>query len=485
MSKLDRGLYMLPTNWRVNLAGTDINREDIESISDISSGLDISNPIEFNTGTARIQTKGTTRSGLVNHAEVKIYAGSKLIFSGKVIKIDKDVKGRVSDWIVSDESQLLRSENIEDFGILKRVRVTPVADTDSGEYPFTNNLSPVSDKSLKNPRSGTDALTVVDYFLTEGNLDNKNINYDSETLRSEEKKLDDNPDVTIKAPYRWKTVLFIVNKILEHYNISNSLITVDKFTTDKHFSTNGRVAYDLENNENENTPLAQGRETALFWTGHVTDFLVEGTKFYFLYSSRTGLPSIIEYDTVTDEYAEIYKRSTHAEWWKFVKDGDDFYILGTTKSTVVVDNPTLGAYDPTESGSATFIEKLDTSTDPSTLSTYISSSHDRPPVVGMYYQMGFEVDGAENNVRQGIQPDTRKGFILDSDNLYYIFADSNSCGIAKATASDTTTAFVTIPRDDYFNHLGLDFTIDSDVLYGGAVFQRETEASRIIFKKDL
>ena len=230
----------------------------------------------------------------------------------------------------------------------------------------------------------------------------------------------------------------------------------------------------------------------------ITSYDSNGAPFsslnYDVYAVETpeNSPSILEYDILTDTYKEIYKRPTHAEWWNFVKSGDTFYILGTEKSSVEIDFPVLGAYDPTETGSATFIEKLDIST--GLLEEFVQSDHSSrtavSPVVGMYYQMGFEQDGRNNNVRQGIQPDTRKGMILHGGYLYYIYANRRTCGIARANIDGSTpTAFVPIPRDDYFNHLGIDFDIGIDPednvekVFGGATFQRETDSSRIIFKK--
>jgi len=333
--------------------------------------------------------------------------------------------------------------------------------------------------------ASSEDLNVVDSFISEGELIPNNITYDEETLRSEGSSLLQDPDITIKSPYRWKRIITLAEKIIEHYEIENSSIFAESIDVGYHFSSNGRVGYDLENNLDPNNTLAHGRETNKFWTGEVTDFIFQNNRFYFLYSSREeeDTPKIIEYNTLTDEYTEIFKRGTHAEWWRFQKSGNLFYILGTEKYSPNIEFPVLGAYDPTETNPETFIERVNISTDE--IVTYISAAHTNKPVVGMYYQMGFRIDGANNDVRQGIQPDTRKGFILEGSDLYYIYANVSDCGIAKATAVDTASAFVTIPKDGLFNHLGLDFTIDSSVLYGAATFQGATNSFLKVFKKDL
>ena len=468
------------TNWRVELEGVDISK-NVTEVSELASALDIESPTEFNSPSLRIKISTKDFSGIEYPNAIKVFANSKVLFSGRVSTIDYNLKPHSIDVIAHDNSKIMRDQVIENFGISKRVRVTKVDDTDSGEYPFTNVLSPVSDKSLVNGRSDITALTVVDHFLTEGNLDPTNINYDDSTLRSEGESLDVNPDVTIKSPYRWKSIPYIVDKILEYYGITDFDVFRDSFNTTPHFSANGRVGYDLENNLDTNDPTAEGVETAIFWTGNVTDILVDDNKFYFLYSSRLGNPSIIEYTPSTDTYVEILRRDTHAEWWKFAKDGNTFYILGTTKSSVDVSNPVLGAYDPTEITPATFIERFDGTN----LITYVSSSNAYKPVVGMYYQLGFPRDGANDNVRRGIQPDTRKKFVLDGTDLYYLYAGASTCGVAIVTDINTTEAFISMPRDSYFNHLGMDFAINNNNLFFGGVFQKETTSTRKIVRKSL
>lgn len=488
----NRAPFLEPTDWTVFLENEDITQY-VSQIRNPAISLDIENPIEFNSGRVRLVISTHDLDNMTYKSRVVIRAGSEVVFSGRISLIDKKFKPRrILDVTVNDLSQDMRNSFIENFGIPKRVRVTKVDDTDSGEYPWTNNLAPVSDSSLENPRSAGIALNLVDSFVSEGNLEPTNISYDEDTLRSEGEALSQNPDVTIKAPHRWKSINFIIREILDYYEINNKFILTDEFEVDEHFSTNGRVGYDLEHNLDENDPLSEGVETAIFWTGHVTDFLYESNnnRFYFLYSSRVGNPSIIEYNPITDKYREVFKRSSHAEYWRFVKQDDIFYILGTTVSSVEIDFPTRGAYDPAEHTarlpSGTFIEKLDISDNSIEYFVDRSPSHTLRAVVGMYYQFGFEADGRNNNVRQGIQPDTRKGFILHNNLLYYPYANNIDCGIARANIDGSApTRFVRIPRDNYFNHLGFDFDISGTHLYGAATFQQETESTRIVFRKSL
>ena len=618
---------MLPANWIVELNDKDISNQ-VADISNLSAELDLDNPFVFNTSEARLLVNYPLPEDLRYKANVSIFVGGTLKYKGGILSIDKDLKNRIADVIVSDITQDMRNKPLDNFGLSKRVRLSKAADTESGEYPFTEVLSPVSDNSviggtsgrdsydtdilefaddadnddpvyfgeiidskietiawedgyiykttqtldslsirinchvskksfvacrytttppnpdpinltthgdslftgnpdsdnnidventITNPQAGTyfwfypesdievsnrrlrlgfgagaiEGIRVVDSFATEGNLDALNVSYDEETLRSEGGPLEYNPDVTLKAPYRHKTPQFLIEKILNHYGIeTNYRINLDYYTLDKHyFSSNGRVGYDIESNfkDGVDSPNAEGVETRIFWTGRVTDYLVDNNKFYFLYSSRINDPKarskIIEYNPLGDTYKVLFEKDSHLECWKFAKvPGQDiFYILGTTLSSVLVDFPTLGAYDPTENNPETVIEKIENGVS----SVYISSGHTFRPVVGMYYQLGFPIDGRNNNVRRGILPDTRKSFIFHNNNLYYLYANRNNFGVAKATAFNEATAFVSFPQDDYFNHLGADFTIKNDVMYIGAIFQSKSRSTREIYKKSL
>ena len=627
---------MLPANWQVLLNNVDISKQ-VADISNISAELDLEDPIVFNTSEARMTVNYPLPSDLVFRADVSIVVDSILKYKGNILSIDKDLKGRIADVVVSDITQSMRNKPLDNFGLSKRVRLSKVGDTESGEYPFGDALSPVSNNSLDeatavvgresydsgvlefaesygeetpidfgfiddakiqriswedgyiykttetldlririncdlnktynvacrfsfspprkptflnnttnlrtlgsqifnqspvndsisadggdirnlpagayfyfflNPTNDTDIevsisnrrirlsfgtgaikyLMVVDSFVVEGDFDSLHVSYDEKTLRSEGEALEYNPDVTIKSPYRNKSPVFVVNKILEYYGITNSQIDIDLFTLEEpYFSSNGRVGYEIESELDVLEPLAEGVETNIFWTGRITDYLVDDNKFYFLYSSRIDSPKarskIIEYNPDNDSYNVFFEKGSHAEWWKLEKvSGQNiFYVLGTTLSSIIVSLPTVGAYDPTEANPRTLIEKIESGVS----STYISSGYTFRPVVGMYYQLGFPIDGANDNVRRGILPDTRKGFVLDNNNLYYLFANSLSYGVAKASSKDMSTAFITLPLDDYFNHLGADFAIAKSVMYVGAVFQKESTATREVYKKRL
>ena len=490
---------MLPTNWKVFLNNIDISTK-VADISNISAELDLNDPIIFNTSEARLLISYPLPKDLLFRGLIHIRAEDNLIYAGNIISIDKNPKRRRADVVVSDISQEMRNKPLEDFGLPKRVKVSSVDDTDSGEYPFGDALSPVSDKSLKDPHSGEQPygdntrLTIKDSILSEGALDPKNISYDERVLRSEGEGLEYNPSVTLKSPYRHKTPEFIIKEILSYYGVNSNSVEIESVLLDNpYFSSNGRVGYDLENELEDTNPLAEGVETNIFWTGRVTGFLADGDKVYFLYSSRVDNPKtrarIIVYDKLKDSYEILFTRTeSHAEYWRILKEDNILFILGTTKSSPLVSRPTLGAYDPTEADPGTFIERLNIAdTSNISKSVLVASDTTYKAVLGMYYQMGFPVDGRNDNIRRGKQPDTRNGFLIHGDYLYYRYASNASCGIARIhkDGASSPEVFVRITRDNYLNHLTFDFTIKDNYLYCGSCFQRESNSTRTIFRKEI
>ena len=113
-----------------------------------------------------------------------------------------------------------------------------------------------------------------------------------------------------------------------------------------------------------------------------------------------------------------------------------------------------------------------------------------PPVLGMFYHFGFV---AGSLLRRGIQPDTRKGFHLRQDDIYYLYANATEFGVAKlspavpATTPPTYVAskVLSAERDGNFNWLGCDFTIDDGVLYAGFTWQGATNSSIKLVKETL
>ena len=114
---------------------------------------------------------------------------------------------------------------------------------------------------------------------------------------------------------------------------------------DSHFSSNGRVNYDLLGTVASSNPLT--------WRGYVTDFLHDGGKWFFLFNSGqnniNGISQVIEYDEATRTYRQLHKFASAVEVWKFEKHGGNFYILASSG----------GNYDANEASSENQILQLD------------------------------------------------------------------------------------------------------------------------------
>ena len=487
-----------PVIWKVLLdSGSDM--EDIShlviDIQGLTESLDIVRPIEFTTSDVRITVSDANSDFSDNFtvgykAPVTIKAGylvsgaeqTEVLFSGEVISTVEDVKGRTFRMTVSDDSQKLREKEITDFGMEKHMSLLPGEENEHGSYPFPEAVAPVSAGSFTGP-----GLTKKDALRTEGDLDSDNVLFGENAIETEGGLRTENTVVTLKAPYRWKRIETLIDKILAKYNVTQNQVDVDTFEFENaYLSTQGRVGYDLDASDSSNIEN-------FAWEGYVTDFTYQADKFYFLYSSpvSSSRAKLISYTPASDEYAVLAESTSYEQWWRLAVSGDanTFYILGTSGISHL-HQPVLGVYDPSEPYPQTFIKRFEQGTPP-TLSNYYSASNyydeathrinsgHYPPVLGMYYHFGFAPGSIR---RQGILPDTRKGFHLREvsmrDEIYYLYANATKFGVAKiSTAGGTPVVVLSAERDGNFNWLGCDFTMDGGVLYAGFTWQGATNST--------
>jgi hypothetical protein len=88
------------------------------------------------------------------------------------------------------------------------------------------------------------------------------------------------------------------------------------------------------------------------------------------------------------------------------------------------------------------------------------------------------------------KPDSRRSLIYrENDGLYFAYVDdaSSTFGIAKATAAGTApTSVISLNIDNYENHGGIDFDINtSGVLIGATTFVSAGKSQTLVFKKAL
>lgn len=468
-------------------------------LDDITSGVDYPNLTEFRIGECTITLMdahgdyspnnpsnfftqhGGHRTG--RHSPVEIEAGfivddgtthTETIFKGTVLRLVQDAKPATVKLICADGVGGLRSDAIADFGVSRHFML--VADTsrsgENGLYGIMDAVMPASHGSVSLATRTGETLPPVQKLKNEGTLNPRNFTIDREGVRTEGGLIVNRqvgyPQLRMKSPYRYRHIKDIITDILNHAGIANSEINIPEQDVDPHFSSNGRVGYQLIGNIGSSNPVT--------WNGHVTDQIHDtaNNKKYFLYNKHRGNPNgfsqITEYDETTRTETKLHGFDAAAEVWKFTKVGDKFYVIATTG----------GNYDANESTSENQIIEVDISTDPPTPTVFVAHTASLQPQLSHYYA---GVGGVHH------KPDSRRQLIYHQNALYYAYCDraNSQFGVAKAINANTApTSIVSINLDNYENHAGLGFTIDaSGVLKGGMTFLSSGKSQTLVFKKAL
>ena len=397
---------------------------------------------------------------------VKIYAGfldsetvsegaaytirPQLVFQGEVHKIDRSTREKTVSVVCIDMPQNMQDDSITGFGLEKTMSIQGYDGSSGGEHPIPLDVAPfsmnsdadntdfvnmdtepdrVSTSYDRNNINGyyvtrtrqaprvTTAITPMNHvktlktsgFLTAGNFVVSEDQINTELPLTNEKTSDgqflgNHPVFNFKAPYRDKTIEFLIKELLSHYDIENSHIelpnkealTGEDINPDNpdgiHFTSNGRVGYDIELEDPEGMRFnANATPDPEFWrwSGFVTDFVANktiiddagnvtleaGKKFMLLYSGRqTGITKsrIIEYDVDKDEYTIRFTSGDEdpdpmtrsdaeraadiadndREFWSITASDDfnTFYVLGTEAGYRIDDDNTIptGTYNSSE-----------------------------------------------------------------------------------------------------------------------------------------
>ena len=483
-----------PIALTVKLHDIDVT-DNITALDDVTSGIDYPNLTEFRIGECSLTVRdvhgdyspnnpsnfftqhGGHRTG--RHSPVEIEAGfivdgtthTETIFKGTIIRIVQNATPATVKLICADGVGGLRSDAITDFGVSRHFMLT--ADTsqsgENGFYPIMDAVMPASHGSVSLATRTGETLQPVQKLETEGTLNPRNFVIDREGVRTEGGLIVNRqvgyPQIRMKSPYRYRHIQDVIRDILMHAGITDSEVNIPEQDVDSHFSSNGRVNYDLLGNIGSSNPIT--------WNGYVTDFLYDTGKWYFLYNSGrnnpNGISQVIVYDVATRTYSQLHKFSAATEVWRFAKSGDNLYILATTG----------GNYDANESSSENQIIALDISSTPSE-TVFVDETVALQPQLAHYYAGAGSIHHL---------PDSRRQLIYrNGDGLYYAYCDQgNSFGVAKATAANTApTSVVSINLDNYGNHGGIAFDIsDSGVLHGATTFVSAGKSQTLAFKKAL
>ena len=486
-----------PVNVAVKIHDQDVT-DDTVLVEDISQGIDYPNLTEFRVGEASVTLRdvhgdfspnnpsnfftqhGGQRTGRNSPIEIEALfivddtRHTATIFKGTIIRLVQDAKAATVKAVCSDNFGDMRKKTIADFGISRHFMLT--ADTEqsggNGYYPIMQAVMPASDGSVSLARRTGETLKPAQKLETEGTLNPRNFIVDAAGVRTEGGLIVDRqvgyPQLRMKSPFRYRHIQDVIDDILTHAGITDSEIEIPAQAVDAHFSSNGRVNYDLIG-----VGSLVGSSNPITWRGYVTDFLHDGGKWFFLFNSGrnniNGISQVIEYDAATRIYTQLHKFPSAMEVWKFTKVDDVFYILASTG----------GNYDANEQSSENKIIQLDISGTP-TATDFVSETATLQPQLSHYY-------AGVGSVHH--KPDSRRQLIYRQNALYYAYCDrgNSQFGVAKATAANVApTSVVSLNIDNYENHGGLAFDIDaSGVLHGATTFLSGAKSQTLVFKKTL
>ncbi len=468
----------------------------IASVDDIARGVDYPNLTEFRVGEASFSIRdihgdfspnnssnfftrnGGRRTG--RNSPIEIEAGfivdgqryTETVFQGTILRLVQDASGATVKVVCTDNFGDIRQNAITDFGIPRHFMLTEDLEQagENGFYPIMDAILPAADGAATLATRVGDEIAPVDKLKTEGTLSPRNFIIDDKGVRTEGGLIANHgigyPQLKMKSPYRYRHILDVITDILNHAGITKSDIAIPERDVASHFSSNGRVNYNLIGTSD------LGSSNPVTWGGFVTDFIHDAAnnKFYFLYNSGrnnpNGLNQIIEYDETTRTWTRTHRFTSGTEVWKFAKQGNNFYILATTG----------GNYDAHEMSSENQIISLDISTDTETVFVLHTNAL-RPQLAHFYLGVGIFM-----------LPDSRRQLIYHpNDGLYYAYVNrsNNTFGIAKATAQNTTTAVITMNQDTHGNHAGIAFDIKNNILHGATTFLSGSKSQILVFKKAL
>lgn len=496
--------------WKIFIQGVDVS-EDVEEIQAIQNQLDVPRLTEYAVSDVTLvlmpnrydyspdkatnfftqhplkptdvdaQGNPTTRGKQSGYrSSIEIQGGFRnqedsfeTRFTGMVVELTHNVTGQGYRIVATDKSIDLRTDTITDFGLRKNNNIVsaPQQATVRGEFNFAEAVTPVSEGSVSGTLGGQ-ALVETQNFANEGELDELNfqLTQDGATLLTEiaPDSATTNLNATYKAPLRGVGLDRTIRNILEKYEIENppsAQLPLMQSPT-PHWSHISRPAYEIESKDGTN-------RVPFGWNGYITDMVVQASTgdIFALYTHRghTIQPHLLKYDASADTWSSIYQASAHAEWWQLATaDFNEFFILQTT-ATYQNRLPTAGSYNPSEGSAQTSILKRNVSA--GSLAVFANSGNLRPQAA-VHYWYGF-IKGTgrprSNNPRFGFLPDSRTGFEVANNHVWYRFASSAQFGLAKiptsAGSNQTGTAEIEIPRDAFANEASFDFTIDGSTVY--------------------
>lgn len=391
------------------------------------------------------------------------------LFKGNIIRASQSGRGASIEVECVDSLQSLILDKITDFGIQRNFGLAhdPTPESSNGEYPVLPAVLPAAEGSAHITTAlDREDTTEVDEIATEGFLNDSNYVIEDNKVITEGGVIENvgvgYPQIELKSPYRHKTIQDIISDVLSKYSITDTFIELPEQEVDPHFSSNGRVGYDV-------LGISQlGTSNPASWNGYVTDVIYNATedKVYLLINVESNnLSSILEYDIPTRTYNTIYRAaSAGIQFWKFAMFAHRFFIMTTTGSP----------YDSKSALNTTSIIRLNTNND--AVADFVASSESLKPQVAHYYGFGNRMF-----------PDSRRSMIWYDGGLYYAYVDNSNdtFGVARATNMTNRSVIISANMDGNENHAGISFNIVGDMMTGDITFKVGIKSRVVTFKKDL
>ena len=509
------------TDWQVEIFDLDCNGNetaeltrdispDVEEISSISNSLDIPDLTEYTASELSLTVfnnnydyspdnisnvfadLGYPPNGFRTRIRVKarIVQGSndlKTLFSGRIIELDHDVQPGTFRVIAVDRRVDLQNNPLIKFGLKKNNSIARVARAGArGQHIFADSVIPISTDSVENAQLKTEndrgdlvtqSMFIKQTLRDEGNLNALNFKVDEDGTGIETEALTgENADVNLnyQAPFRGITIERAIREILNRYEITPRGIEIPTIATDEPlWNSRGRPGYETESVANP-----PSRNEHIFrWNGQITDYLHNPARneFYFLYSHRAEdtFPALLRYKVSDGTWEVLHTSGRPDEWWRLATaDFRTFYIL-RTKSTYSNGLPAYGTYNPSLSATLTNeIDCLDLTildADGDVLAsppppTVLLTTAGLRPQLSMHYWYGFRNTlprSFKTNSNYGYLPDTRHGFTIAGNALWYRYASTTEFGLARNPLTrNAPEAIITITRDTFQNEASFDFVID-------------------------
>lgn len=309
------------------------------------------------------------------------------IFYGKIDGISYDPVTGSAVIKCADALRDILTEKITDFGtpedtddfvggknIGKRRRQFRLerdtsSDTLRGIYNLPADMLPIAEGSVIVQSDINTTLTEVQELRTSRELDFKRYKITDSGIESElpiPVSGTGYPQITCKSAYRWKSIEFLIKKLVDEVeDISTLDIVIPQITsTDTVFNRRGKVIHDLMNTESVQSRDGMGNISTVFGAnddnnpaslgGYVTDIIEDSGKLYIAYSVRRGdttnFSLVLEYDPAAETYKVLLRISKTSgvatEIWRIAKSGSTIFILACNSKLRTKDLDDLPDVDP-------------------------------------------------------------------------------------------------------------------------------------------